>query len=157
MQRGPEGGHCWGEVQPMSRSTNLRHRLVSYALIGSAAGAFPIVVIAGISLWWWVLSVGLVSLILTVERPSRLRAKQPPAVEPTFPIRVTWRESGEIESYDRRSDLVGSLEDFDSDRDGGEADVVDARGRAVWLRVCIWEGVCELRLDDRASGDDAVT
>jgi hypothetical protein len=61
--------------------------------------------------------------------------------DPEFPICITWHESGEVDSYDDHIDLLCNLEDFDSDRDGWVADVCDASGRAVWLRVSIMDEV----------------
>ncbi|MFH2000863.1 MAG: hypothetical protein ABIK28_14375 [Planctomycetota bacterium] len=68
--------------------------------------------------------------------------------EPQFPIRMIWNEDGEIESFEDKDDLLCNLEEFDSDYDRSEAVVTDALGRAVWLRVCLREGICDVRLLD---------
>lgn len=67
-------------------------------------------------------------------------------LRPQFPIKVVWKESGEIESFENEEDLMGTLEDFDSEADLEEASVEDAKGRPVRLRVKIWEGVVEVSL-----------
>jgi len=56
---------------------------------------------------------------------------------PEFPIKFRWLKSGEVEEFDSLQDIEWNIEDFDSDADGGEASVVDAKGRPVRIRVSL--------------------
>ena len=79
-----------------------------------------------------------------------MASKQARKDEPVFPLRMVWKESGEVDTYDDHKDLIGSLEDYDSDdpSDRSEAEVTDALGRSVHLRVKIWFDVCDCRLEE---------
>ena len=68
--------------------------------------------------------------------------------KPRFPIRIVWRDSGEVEIYQDEIDLLQNLEDFDSNVPGAkdEATITDALGRPVILVVRIYEDLCELSL-----------
>ena len=68
--------------------------------------------------------------------------------KPSFPIRIVWRDSGDVETYQDEIDLLQNLEDFDSNAPGAkdEATIMDALGRPVILVVRIYEGLCEVSL-----------
>ena len=54
-----------------------------------------------------------------------------------FPIQFRWVRSGEVEQFDSLEDVEWNVEDFDSDSDGSEARVTDAKGRAVRIRISV--------------------
>ncbi len=56
---------------------------------------------------------------------------------PEFPIKFHWFKSGEVEEFDSLQDIEWNVEDFDSDADGGEARVTDAKGRSVRIRISV--------------------
>ncbi len=66
--------------------------------------------------------------------------------KPQFPIRLVWRESGEVDTFEDEIDLLQSLEDFDSTKPGAEATATDALGRPVNLVVRIYDDLCECSL-----------
>ncbi|MES2635054.1 MAG: hypothetical protein V4669_18955 [Pseudomonadota bacterium] len=66
--------------------------------------------------------------------------------KPQFPIRLVWRESGEVEIYQGEIDLLQNLEEFDSTKHGAEATATDALGRPVNLVVRIYDDLCECSL-----------
>lgn len=70
---------------------------------------------------------------------------------PQFPIRLVWRETGMIETYEDKVDLLRNLEDFNSNEpsDRKAASVSDALGRPVNLVVRIYDDLCECRLETR--------
>lgn len=68
--------------------------------------------------------------------------------KPKFPIRLVWRESGEVETYEDEVDLLQNLEDFDSNELSAKdaATVTDALGRPMNLVVRIYDDLCECSL-----------
>jgi hypothetical protein len=56
-------------------------------------------------------------------------------MQPEFPITVTFHEDGEKWVLESAHELASSLEWFDSDDPDENADVVDALGRRVRLKV----------------------
>lgn len=68
--------------------------------------------------------------------------------KPQFPIRLIWRESGDIETYKDEVELLQNLEEFDSNEptDRDAAAVTDALGRPVKLVVRIYDDLCECSL-----------
>ena len=68
--------------------------------------------------------------------------------KPSFPIRIVWRDSGDVATYQDELDLLQNLEDFDSNAPGAkdEATIMDALGRPVILVVRIYEDLCEVSL-----------
>ena len=65
--------------------------------------------------------------------------KNPEYLHPAFPIKVTWKEDGEVETYENYADLISNLEQFFPD--DNEADVVDAKGRPIRLEVDITQNL----------------
>ena len=70
---------------------------------------------------------------------------------PQFPIRLVWRETGNVETYEDKIDLLRNLEDFNSNdpSDRNAASVTDALGRPVNLVVRIHDDLCECSLEQR--------
>lgn len=70
---------------------------------------------------------------------------------PQFPIRLVWRETGKVDTYEDEVDLLRNLEDFDSNEaaDRNAATVTDALDRPVNLVVRIYDDLCECSLDQR--------
>ena len=83
-----------------------------------------------------------------VALPRFMRSQACQTSKPRFPLQVTWRDSGATDSFATRGELLQELEDFDASdpATAAGATVTDALGRAVHLRVRIWEDLCEVRL-----------
>jgi hypothetical protein len=52
---------------------------------------------------------------------------------PIFPITFRWTKTGEVETFESMKDIECNVEHFDSD--AGDAQVTDAKGRTVRIRI----------------------
>lgn len=54
---------------------------------------------------------------------------------PIFPITFRWAKTGEVETFESLKDIECNVEHFDSD--ARDAEVTDAKGRPVRIRVSL--------------------